>query len=67
MRDYEYYVRDSAGRPKYFVQHHETHSHKGMCPHEHWIDLSDPKVESTMKHGGFDKYRDLDVRPAKWS
>ena len=30
MKDYEFYVRDSAGRPTYFVQHHESHSHGGM-------------------------------------
>ena len=66
MRDYEFYVRDSAGRPKYFVQHHESHSHNGMCPHEHWVDLSKADVGSTMNKS-FNNYRKEDVRPARWS
>ncbi len=34
MKDFDFYVRDSSGRSIYFVQHHESHSHKGICPHE---------------------------------
>ena len=66
MKDYDFYVRDSEGRPTYFVQHHETHSHHGMCPHEHWIDLRDADIASISKHGNFNDFRQ-DVRPASWA
>ena len=66
MKDYEFFVRDSAGRPTYFVQHHESHKHDGMCPHEHWIDLRDADIASISKHGDFNRYLQ-DVRPASWA
>ena len=63
MRDYDFYVRDNIGRPIYFVQHHESHSHEGMCPHEHWIDLRDADIASISKGGNFNHFRQ-DVRKA---
>lgn len=66
MKDFDFYVRDSSGRPIYFVQHHESHSHNGMCPHEHWIDCREADIESVSKNGNFDQYRQ-DVRPADWA
>lgn len=48
------------------VQHHESHPHQGMCPHEHWIDLRDADVRSISKGGDFNQYRQ-DVRPADWA
>ena len=66
MKDFDFYVRDSSGRPIYFVQHHESDSHNGMCPHEHWIDCREADIESVSKNGNFNQYRQ-DVRPADWA
>ena len=66
MKDFDFYVRDSSGRPIYFVQHHESHSHNDMCPHEHWIDCREADIESVSKNGNFNQYRQ-DVRPADWA
>ena len=66
MKDFDFYVRDSSGRPIYFVQHHESHSHNGMCPHEHCIDCREADIESVSKNGNFNQYRQ-DVRPADWA
>lgn len=68
MGDYDYYVRDEEGNPIYFVQHHESHPHKGMQPHEHWIDLKEAKMACVEKGADpdFNYYRDLDVRPADY-
>ena len=67
MKDFDFYVRDANGDPIYFVQHHESHSHKGMRPHEHWIDCRRANMESVSKHGDFNRYREEDVRPADWA
>lgn len=67
MKDFEFYVRDSSGDPIYFVQHHESHSHNGICPHEHWIDCRRADMKSVSKHGDFNRYRHEDVRPADWA
>lgn len=65
-KDFDFYVRDAAGTPIYFVQHHETHSHNGMCPHEHWISMKDVTIADISKGGDLNRFRQ-DVRPAKWA
>jgi len=55
--DYSYFERDKDGHPVKFVQHHESHEHKGKKPHEHEVDLRDVNIKSIQKHGDFSKHR----------
>lgn len=55
--DYSYFVRNENGEPVKFVEHHESHSHNGKCPHEHEVDLKDANIGSISKGGNWNKLR----------
>lgn len=56
-KDYSYFERDETGAPIKFVEHHESHSHKGKCPHEHEVDLREVTIKSISKGGDYHKHR----------
>ena len=55
--DYSYFERDEKGRPVKFVEHHESHPHKGQCPHEHEVDLKKATIASISKDGNYSELR----------
>lgn len=57
--DYSYFERNEKGEPIKFVEHHESHSHEGKCPHEHETDMREATIESISKHGNYNDLRKI--------
>lgn len=55
--DYSYFERNEKGEPEKFVEHHESHSHDGRCPHEHETDMREATIGSISKGGNYNDLR----------
>ena len=56
-KDYSYFERNEKGEPVKFVEHHESHPHKGKSTHEHEVDLTKATIESISKNGNWNDLR----------